>query len=139
MGTRADFYVGKGVDAEWLGSIAWDGYPSAIPDTIGLAKSEEHFRAAVDEFIDIRDDGTKPDQGWPWPWDDSGTTDCAYAWHDGAVQSYYWAKHIGKFTDEELSDEEYERLQESPFPDMSSMRALAIGTPRDSIMVFGIK
>jgi len=26
MGTRADFYVGMGKDAEWLGSVAWDGY-----------------------------------------------------------------------------------------------------------------
>jgi hypothetical protein len=28
MGTRADFYVGRGKDAEWLGSVAFDGYPS---------------------------------------------------------------------------------------------------------------
>jgi hypothetical protein len=27
MGTRADFYVGRGETAEWLGSIAWDGNP----------------------------------------------------------------------------------------------------------------
>ena len=30
MGTRADFYIGKGTDAEWLGSIAWNGYPDGI-------------------------------------------------------------------------------------------------------------
>ncbi len=27
MGTRADFYVGLGEQAEWLGSVAWDGNP----------------------------------------------------------------------------------------------------------------
>lgn len=139
MGTRADFYVGKGVGAEWLGSIAWDGYRDGIPDSIGLADSEEHFRAAVAGFIGEREDGTKPEQGWPWPWEDSGTTDRSYAWHDDAVQVYRWAKHIGKFTDEPLSDDDYERLQESPFPDMSARSRPAIGTPRDSIMVFGIK
>ena len=26
MGTRADFYIGSGKDAEWLGSVAFDGY-----------------------------------------------------------------------------------------------------------------
>ena len=25
MGTRADFYVGVGKKAEWLGNVAWDG------------------------------------------------------------------------------------------------------------------
>jgi hypothetical protein len=30
MGTRADFYVGRGPDAEWLGSVAMDGYPSGV-------------------------------------------------------------------------------------------------------------
>ncbi len=27
MGTRADFYTGRGQTAQWLGSIAWGGYP----------------------------------------------------------------------------------------------------------------
>ena len=40
MGTRADFYVGKGKDSEWLGSIAWDWYPDGIPDNILDAESE---------------------------------------------------------------------------------------------------
>ena len=26
MGSRADFYIGEGTEAEWLGSVAWDGY-----------------------------------------------------------------------------------------------------------------
>jgi hypothetical protein len=30
MGTRADFYVGRGETAEYLGSIAWDGYPDGL-------------------------------------------------------------------------------------------------------------
>jgi len=30
MGTRADFYVGIGPEAEWVGSIAYDGYPDGV-------------------------------------------------------------------------------------------------------------
>ena len=34
MGTRADFYVGRGESAEWLGSVAWDGNPRGIDDPV---------------------------------------------------------------------------------------------------------
>src|SRR3954471_20378009 len=77
MGTRADFYVGRGKDAEWLGSIAWDGY--TIPDSIRRAKERGAYRKAVKRFLATRRDASLPKDGWPWPWDDSGTTDYAYA------------------------------------------------------------
>lgn len=86
MGTRADFYIGKGLDAEWLGSIGWDGYPSGIPDRIINATDEASYRAEVEDFIHNREDGTKPEQGWPWPWNDSKTTDWAYAFTTGRVE-----------------------------------------------------
>jgi hypothetical protein len=41
MGTRADFYVGRGPEAEWLGSVAYDG------DT--GSNAEEPMLAAVEE------------------------------------------------------------------------------------------
>ncbi|MFH1835312.1 MAG: hypothetical protein ABH851_03885 [Methanobacteriota archaeon] len=31
---------------------------------------------------------TSPEQGWPWPWEDSGTTDYAYAFEAGKVTTY---------------------------------------------------
>jgi hypothetical protein len=34
MGTRADFYIGCGRDSEWIGSIAWDGYPDGLSDLL---------------------------------------------------------------------------------------------------------
>src|SRR5690606_19926111 len=79
MGTRADFYVGRGSDAEWLGSIAWDGYPDGIDDMVKQATSDAAFRVAVEQFFAGRKDVTRPADGWPWPWDDSCTTDYAYA------------------------------------------------------------
>lgn len=84
MGTRADFYVGRGREAEWLGSIAWDGHEVG---RIREATSEGNFRTFVAAFLAERDDATLPEAGWPWPWNDSGTTDCVYAW-DGPMGSH---------------------------------------------------
>lgn len=67
MGTRADFYVGKGKDAEWLGSIAWDG--GDIDNQIRECQSPEAYRHAVESFLKERDDATWPKDGWPWPWE----------------------------------------------------------------------
>lgn len=83
MGTRADFYLGKGKTAEWLGSIAWDGNRDGICPQILNCTSDAAFRHAVASFLADRDDGTTPDQGWPWPWNDSGISDCHYWFFDG--------------------------------------------------------
>ena len=83
MGTRADFYIGRGEKAEWIGSIAWDGYREGLPDELFSVLTEADWRKAVTEFVQNRKDGTLPKQGWPWPWEDSNTTDCAYAFHEG--------------------------------------------------------
>lgn len=95
MGTRADFYLGRGADAQWLGSIAWDGYPSGIvsefdEDVLNSTKAED-FSALVHAKLLKRDDGTTPEMGWPWPWDSSNTTDYAYAFDEGKV----WASSFG--------------------------------------------
>lgn len=85
MGTRADFYVGRGEQAEWLGSIGWDGYPSHIPEDVLKAVTEDSYRTAVKAMLGSRNDSTLPDMGWPWPWEDSRTTDYAYAWESDQV------------------------------------------------------
>jgi hypothetical protein len=93
MGTPADFYIGTGADAEWLGSIAFDGYriddmeeADATRDAdcaacwaIKSATNADDYRRAVAELLACNDDATKPEQGWPWPWNTSDTTDYAYA------------------------------------------------------------
>lgn len=108
MGTRADFYVGRGETAEWIGSISWDGY-----------------RTAVAAFLAERDDATLPIELWPWPWENSQTTDYAYAWDDrkvyGAGFGYSWwevdltAENCGE-------PEEAAPAQKVAFPDMSSRK-----------------
>jgi len=106
MGTRADFYVGTGPDAEWLGSLAFDGYridemeerhadktaDNAECWAIKTATAEQAYRDAVAKLLKLNDDATTPDQGWPWPWENSHTTDYAYAFVDGACKSFPWGK-----------------------------------------------
>jgi len=84
MGTRADFYS---EDMTWLGSIAWDGHPDSIDIDLLRSTSDAVYRANVARFLAGRNDSTLPERGWPWPWDDSGTTDYAYALRTGAVHA----------------------------------------------------
>lgn len=87
MGTRADFYIGRGEKAEWIGSIAWDGNPEGSRCAPALhSTSESAFKKRVAELARNKNDVTfPPDDPWPWPWQTSATTDYAYAWDDGAV------------------------------------------------------
>lgn len=85
MGTRADFYVGRGKDAEWLASIAWDGYPEGVPKSLLKAKDKATYLDELAKFLADREDVTLPDQGWPWPWEDSNTTDFSYAFDNDKV------------------------------------------------------
>lgn len=87
MGTRADFYLGKGENAQWLGSIAWDGYPDGIDEAILKSKTKEHYIKKLRIFFSERDDVTLPRDGWPWPWEDSNTTDYAYAFDKAKVSA----------------------------------------------------
>ncbi len=123
MGTRADMYVGRGPEAEWLGSIAWDGYPDGIPDPISEATDEASFRAAVAEFIASRDDGTKPEQGWPWPWEDSGTTDYAYAFDGGEVYISGFGGAWFKPGEEDVDHE----VKTAEFPNMRDRMNVTLG------------
>lgn len=88
MGTRADFYVGCGPKAEWIGSVAWDGCEWADdPECpIMTAKTADEFRARVLAMFDDRDDVTLPKDGWPWPWETSAGTDYAYYFDGESVK-----------------------------------------------------
>lgn len=133
MGTRADFYVGRGVNAEWLGSIAWDGYKEGIPDQILAITDEAEYRAAVAEFIAKRDDGTTPEMGWPWPWDTSHTTDCCYAFEGDAVLCGSWGRWYTDST--RLEDEDYEG-EPWEFPNMAERKNTAFGS-RSGLIIIG--
>lgn len=136
MGTRADFYIGRGEKAEWLGSIGMDGYPDGQPSNPewkgGLvnATSEADFREKVLATIEGCGHGTKPEQGWPWPWEDSRTTDYAYAFDEGKV----WSSCFGRsWVDplKRLDDDEDERIESlgkvAVFPNMKDRQNVTLG------------
>lgn len=117
--------------AEWLGSIAWDGYPSGVPDDVKGATSAEAFAENVATFIN-REDGTKPSDGWPWPWEDSGTTDYAYAFDDGRV----WASCFGSAWFDPFNEPDDHEDGDVTFPRFGNReQAVAIGK-RSGLIVF---
>lgn len=126
MGTRADFYIGVGPKAEWLGSVAWDGdeWHENKDSTIAQAITETEFRTAVESLHD-RDDFTKPEQGWPWPWEDSNTTDYAYCFNEGKVEAYSFGSPANDEDAPERND----------WPDMSERKNVTFGK-RSGIMIF---
>ncbi|MNK70392.1 hypothetical protein D3C87_898100 [compost metagenome] len=140
MGSRADFYVGRGDKAEWLGSVAWDGYPDGF-DRDGLlnAATEQQFREAVASELANRRDGTTPEMGWPWPWKTSKTTDYAYAFDGGRVLgcgfSQFW---FDAALAAEVLDQEEVRVDEvkPEFPDMTAVQNVDFGS-RSGVIVIG--
>jgi len=134
MGTRADFYAGRGKDAEWLGSIAWDGYPEGIPGSILHAETEDGYREVVGWFLQGRDDASLPERdGWPWSWTDSGTTDYAYAFDGGKV----WTSCFGSEWFDPLVEVDYDALEAdaAEFPDMSDRQHVAWAGVRSGLTV----
>jgi hypothetical protein len=126
-------YIGRGENAEWLGSFAWDGYPSGMPKTLLSAKTDEKFRAVVKKMLRERDDATSPDLGWPWPWKNSQTTDYAYAFDEGQVWVSCFGSHWYKPEEEETveigNDEKV-----AVFPDMTDRQEVTLGK-RSGIMI----
>ncbi len=145
MGTRADFYVGR----EWIGSLAFDGYrihemkdehashneDSRCCQRIKCATSEEDYRAAVRDLLDINDDATKPDQGWPWPWEDSRTTDRAYVFDGSKVRFYAWGKEFDPADEDDASNDDPEI--DGGWPDMTSQQSVTLGQRSGLIFVGG--
>src|SRR5271155_2203845 len=125
MGTRADFYIGRGTTAEWIGSVGWDGYPDAMPKELFDSTNDAAFRIQVARLDASREDFTHPDEGWPWPWDNSQLTDFSYAFDEQKV----WASCFGyawqlatEFKD--IEDEHGPRVE---FPDMSARKNVQFG------------
>jgi hypothetical protein len=133
MGTRADFYVAKADQLEWLGSIAWDGY---CIDHVALASTEEQFRQSLEEFFATRDDVTRPEQGWPWPWDTSDTTDYGYVFIEGHGVVYKcFGGDVRSAADESDDPQPIDGLTFT-YPDMSDRKRVAGGN-RSGLIVLG--
>jgi hypothetical protein len=147
MGTRADFYVGRGESAEWLGSIAWDGYPCGVALTgksVFTAAGEADYRKAVAEFLASEDSATLPEMGWPWPWNDSGTTDYAYAFEDGKTlgsnfgQPWFVVDADEGAVDYGEPDEDEQSGPQAVFPDMAARKNTTYGK-RSGVLIVSPK
>lgn len=134
MGTRADFYVGQGLEAQWLGSIAWDGYQEGRPKLIINATSEGEYRVLVEQLLACYDDATRPEQGWPWPWEDSRLTDYAYAWTPKGVMVSCFGSKWWKATRPEPKDTS---KKIAVFPNMEAIQKVTLGE-RSGVIIVGI-
>ncbi len=140
MGTRADFYIGKGKDAEWIGSIAWDGCRDGIDKQILNCESSAAFRHAVESFFANRDDVTLPEQGWPWPWNTSSTSDCSYWFFNDQVWDEF-QDHYAPCSQPEATDENWDvfadDLDSIDYPDMSAIQNVTFGRGSGLIVIGG--
>lgn len=141
MGTRADFYIHKDGKTEWLGSVAMDGYDvyeingegksdrTKATYALKRARTEDEFRAALIDYFETRDDVTTQDHGWPWPWDDSKTTDFAYVFRmdRSEVEAYSFGECAC-----------CGRAPAFEWPDMSARKNVTLG-PRSGLIVLTAK
>lgn len=142
MGIRADFYVRKEKVMTWLGSIADDGYPDGIDEDVLKSQTQEEFESNVKEFLSKEESATLPENGWPWPWNDSRTTDYSYIFEGGKVMAscfgYSLFDPLVLDEDEEEDEEDNEKLKDY-FPDMSEFKNVAIaGNKRSGVIVFTV-
>ena len=154
MGTRADFYVGRGLNAEWIGSIAYDGYPfderrrngagkqweGGVKQDVLVATDEASYREAVTRCLKVKsNEGTMPAQGWPWSWNTSHLTDYAYAFDEGRV----WMSVFGsEWRDPVYPDDDDDDNENGSalFPNMSSRSNVAPpGQERSGMLLLGFR
>jgi hypothetical protein len=140
MGTRADFYVGRGENAEWLGSIAYDGYPDGVFNKpYPVEWTEGEWRDFVKFELSKKDHFSSPEDGWPWPWEDSRTTDYAYALDGDAIWVSPFGRSWLRLHEEVEHDEDASpRAKDAVFPNMKDKQAVTLG-PRSGVLVFGLK
>lgn len=78
MWTKADFYLGRGASAEWIGSLSSDGYPSGCLDVV-RATTKREFECAIRRLSKLGGFAW-PEDGWPHTWKTSHLTDWSYTW-----------------------------------------------------------
>lgn len=143
MGTRADFFIGIGPDAEWIGSTSYDGHPGSWGAAALAARTENEFRAAVEKMLSTPEAlVTRPAEGWPWPWPDFRTSDYAYAWDPArgpvASSGRAWvtpaqlaADPDSLYTGERLRDDEVPDMRKVPKGDVIGKSGLILLRLRD--------
>lgn len=124
MGSRADFYLGRGAKAKWIGSVTYGGYPPCENGRTPIinvceSKSEKQFIQNVKDIIAIKTNiGYNTESGWPWEYDNSRKTDYSYFFSYNLVKcSCYGSVLFNPFKNLQWEKEKYLNL-----PDMSALR-----------------
>lgn len=138
MGTRASFFIGDPTNLdqrEWLGCIAWDGYPGSF-SAWAEPRTEAEFRADVATLASERNDFATPTRGFPFPWaDDLFLTDYTYAYFDGAVQTCCFHQSFMTVAAYLAQDEDAEQLYDDPHHVKVPAPAAYDRSQPDSIMI----
>jgi hypothetical protein len=105
--TTHDFYLGRGLDAEWVASIDLNHCACSSLAAIERSGNAEEFRRRVERLCHTvhRDEtgyATSPRLlSWPWRWPTSHGTDLTYAFSDGAVwtceRGQRWSTRAGQY------------------------------------------
>lgn len=122
MGTRADFYVRMPGGLKWHGSVSYDGGDVAYDEdgpaaAVRKATTADEFTAALDAYYHSAHGvrlASKGD-GWPWPWNNSLTTDYAYVFDGDRVRIFNGA------------EDEHENKADFEWPDMSKIANVTDG------------
>jgi hypothetical protein len=138
MGTRADFYVRQDNQMRWIGSKGLDGYPDGIDKKVLNSKTAKEFEYETESFLKGENDATFPSEGWPWPWNDSRTTDYSYIFENGKVMASCFGYPLFDPLAEVAEDDgpENESKMEGYFPDMGQFKNVKFGGPASGLLVF---
>lgn len=84
-----------------------------------------------------------PPDGWPWPWNDSQTTDYSYAFDGGevfkSVFGYFWWPANERFPSGDDNPEMYE-TKKTTFPNMEHLKRVApLGSTKSGIGLFALR
>lgn len=75
----ADFYLVRGLDFEWVGSLKDKGSPTYTPYDVLVQEDELNYLFEVDDFLmHCGKDGVIEKEGWPHQYDDSRLTEYVY-------------------------------------------------------------
>lgn len=145
MGTRAAFWLGdprNKNEREWLGCVAWDGYPEGLPNLSETPpKTKEEFIEVINKIKRERDDFASPENGgWPFPWNnDIFLTDYTYAFFDNCLKVTCFHHGFVPILDYKIKSEDVSS-EERDDPTLKNVSIdLEYDTQQpDSIMIFSV-
>lgn len=143
MGTRAAFFIGDARDLEnreFLGTVAWDGYPDGDCSTLAKATSPEEFKQLLKELDAARakdsngSDFAGPEGGFPSPWtDDLFLTDFVYCFFNEATHFSCFGRDWVKLGEERYHD----KPKDPSFKNVAAPGGYWDQSKPDSIMIIG--